>query len=148
VNMMFFYQFSGSGETGMNRFGSLSNHENITLYEGLPPQSLSEARRAGSFLIFYSPIRRGGVPSGAAAIIVHKMETIPAFYLNTMIFMGNAQLPDKRSRGFHPRRYGSPKCDRPRTGNTSSSLSAGAVWGDRHCPLHNHASARYFISWQ
>ena len=36
-------------ETDMNRFCSHQNQENLILYEGLPPQSLSEARRAGSF---------------------------------------------------------------------------------------------------
>ena len=41
--------FFGSEEAGMNRSGSLPNHENLTVYEGLPPQGLSEARRAGSF---------------------------------------------------------------------------------------------------
>jgi hypothetical protein len=35
--------------------------------------------------IFYLPIRCGGAPSGAAAIIVHRMETIPVLYLNSMI---------------------------------------------------------------
>ena len=54
----------------MNRFGSHPNHENCSLYEGSPPQGLSEALRAGSFFEFKSPIRRGGVPSGAATIIV------------------------------------------------------------------------------
>jgi len=52
----------------MNRFISHPNHENLPLYEGFPPQGLSEAQRAGSFLNF--PIHRGGVPSGAAAFIV------------------------------------------------------------------------------
>ena len=28
-----------------------------------------------------------------------------------------------------------PRCDNPRTGVTSSSLNAGAVWEDRHGPL-------------
>jgi hypothetical protein len=36
----------------MNRFGSHPNHENLILYEGHPPQGLSEAQRAGSFLNF------------------------------------------------------------------------------------------------
>ena len=36
-------------ETDLNRFGSHQNHENLTLYEGTPPQGLSEARRGGSF---------------------------------------------------------------------------------------------------
>jgi len=33
----------------MNRFSSHPNHENYALYEGPPPQGLSEARRAGIF---------------------------------------------------------------------------------------------------
>ena len=39
-----------------------------------------------------------------------------------------------------------PRCDNPRTGATSASLSAGAVWGDRHCPLHHRTSILNFIS--
>jgi hypothetical protein len=35
----------------MNRFGSDQNHENHILYEELPLQGLSEARRAGSFFL-------------------------------------------------------------------------------------------------
>ena len=34
----------------MNRFSSHPNHENRPLYEGPPPQGLSEARWAGNFL--------------------------------------------------------------------------------------------------
>jgi len=37
----------------MNRSGSLPNHENLTLYEGLPPQGLSGTRRAGSVFLFF-----------------------------------------------------------------------------------------------
>ena len=36
-------------ETGMNRSGSLPKHENLTLYEGLPPHGLPGVQRAGSF---------------------------------------------------------------------------------------------------
>jgi len=39
-----------SEETDMNRSCSLRNNETRTIYEGLPPQGLSEARRAESFL--------------------------------------------------------------------------------------------------
>jgi hypothetical protein len=38
-----------------------------------------------------------------------------------------------------------PLYDNPQTGTTSSSLSAGAVWGDRHCPLLHRTPALYFI---
>jgi len=39
-------------------------------YEGLPPECLSEARRGNKLFCIFSPIRRGGVPSGAASFIV------------------------------------------------------------------------------
>ena len=39
-----------------------------------------------------------------------------------------------------------PPIDNSRTGATSSSLSAGAVWGDRHCPLLHRTSILNFIS--
>jgi len=59
-------------------------------YEGLPPQDLSEARRGNElFCIFLSPIRRGGVPSGAAAFIVTgniEVQTLTS-YLDFPIFM-------------------------------------------------------------
>ena len=35
----------------MNRFGSHLNHENLILYEGLPLQGLSEARRGTEFFL-------------------------------------------------------------------------------------------------
>ena len=60
-----------SVETGMNLWGSHLNHENRNVYDGTPPQGLSEARRAGFFLDCLLLIRRGGDPSGAAAIIVY-----------------------------------------------------------------------------
>jgi hypothetical protein len=55
----------------MNLGGSLPKHENRNVYDGTPPQGLSEARRAGVFLDCLLLIHRGGDPSGAAAIIVH-----------------------------------------------------------------------------
>ena len=42
----------------------------IASIDGSPPQGLSEARRAGMIFDFLSTIRRGGAPSGAAALIV------------------------------------------------------------------------------
>ncbi len=44
------------------------HREKYTIYDGYPPQGLSEARR-GIFLCFKVPNRRGGAPSGAAALI-------------------------------------------------------------------------------
>ena len=46
--------FFGSVETGMNLWGSLPNHENRNVYDGTPPQGLSEARRAGNFFELFS----------------------------------------------------------------------------------------------
>ncbi len=39
------------------------------------------------------------------------------------------------------------RCDYSRTGATSSSLSAGAVWGDRHGPLlHSYQHLEFHIN--
>jgi hypothetical protein len=48
--------------------------------------------------------------------------------------------------GFTPGAVTNPHCDNPRKGNTSSSLSAGAVWGDRHGPLLHCTGILNFIS--
>ena len=53
-----------AAETDMNRFGSHPNHENRPLYEGPPPQGLSEARRAGSFFEFLVTDLPRGRPVG------------------------------------------------------------------------------------
>jgi hypothetical protein len=47
--------------------------------------------------------------------------------------------------GFTPALWLPPKYDKLRTGNMSLSLSAGAEWGDRHCPLLHRTSGLYFI---
>ena len=52
-------------------YGFTPNHENRNVYEGTPPQGLSEARRAGVFFELFVQIHRGGDPSGAVAIIVN-----------------------------------------------------------------------------
>ncbi len=68
-------------------------HENLTLYEGLPPQGLSEARRAGCFLNFFYHRSAAGVPCfGAAAIIVYRMETIPVLYAEYDDFQGKSSM--------------------------------------------------------
>jgi hypothetical protein len=80
------------------------DHENL-LYT-IDSRLRASARHggAGSCFEFCSPIRRGGVPSGAAAIILSEGESCnnSLSYLNKTIFMRNAQLPAKRSWGFHP----------------------------------------------
>jgi hypothetical protein len=46
--------------------------------------------------------------------------------------------------GLHPGKSDSPNAIIPPTGATSLSQSAGAVWGDRHCPLRLLASCFIF----
>jgi len=55
---------AGSGEMGMNRFSSHPINVNLTFYEGFPPQGLSEAQRAGSFLKFFVTGPPWGRPVG------------------------------------------------------------------------------------
>ena len=83
-----------SGETDMNRFGSHQNHENLILYEGLPHQGLSEARRAGSFFWILSHRTATGAPHRGwrhSSYQMDKVVTIPAEYLNTTIFIETVQ---------------------------------------------------------
>ena len=75
----------------MNRFGSHPKHENHPLYEGPPPQGLSEVRRVGSFFWIFSHRSAAGVPRWGRRQSSYQMEsvvTIPASYLNTTIFIG------------------------------------------------------------
>ena len=133
----------------MNRSGSLPNHENLTLYDRLPHQGLCEARRGRElfWILLTNPPR--GAPS-VAAIIVSEGESgsnsrIISEYHD---FHGKCSITSEMLAGASPPPLWLPWCDNPRTGNTASSLSAGAVWGDRHDPLCHRTSALYFISWQ
>ena len=58
----------------------------------------------------------------------------------------NAQLHAKRWKGVSPPPLWLPRYDNSRTGTTSSSLSAGAAWGDMHCPSFIRTSILNFIS--
>jgi len=70
----------------MNQSSSHPNHENQTINEETPPQGLSEARRAGCFLIFCHQSAEQEAPSWAAAFIVpdgekgNKPRTISEYY--------------------------------------------------------------------
>jgi hypothetical protein len=57
----------GSVETGMNG-SSHENHENRNLYDGLPPQGLSETRLQGVFLEFLVFNPPQGRPVGGGGI--------------------------------------------------------------------------------
>ncbi len=55
----------------------VQSHENQSIYECHPPRGLSEARQGRDCLEnFQSLIRRGGVPSGAAAFITWNIEIL------------------------------------------------------------------------
>jgi hypothetical protein len=106
---------------------------NRNVYDGTPPQGLSEARRVGGFLNCLLLILCGSNLSGAAAIIVNDgvLKNLVS-YMNSPILIGNAQLQAKRWKGVSPLPLWFPRCDNSKTVATSSSLSAEAVWGDRH----------------
>ena len=53
----------------------------------------------------------------------------------------------KTLKGVSPPPLWLSRCDNSRTGATSSSLSAGAAWGDRHCPLlHSYQHLEFHIN--
>ena len=93
----------------MNRFGSHLNHENLILYEGLPPQGLSEARRGREFFFkFFGHRSATGATCRGWRYSSYQMDRviiISASYLNNTIFMGNAhesrtQANMMNNRGF------------------------------------------------
>jgi len=48
---------------------------------------------------------------------------------------------------FHPRTLAAPKkCDKTRTGTTSSSLSTGAVMGDRRIPSSSYQCFQFYFT--
>jgi hypothetical protein len=63
------------------------------------------------FLIFSHQSAAGESLRGRrhSSYLRERVVTIPVSYLNKTIFMGNAQLQAKRSRGVHPRCCGSPR---------------------------------------
>ena len=66
------------------------DHENLLHTTDSRLKASARHGGAGCYFEFCSPIRRGGVLSGAAAIIVseERAATIPVSYLNKTIFMG------------------------------------------------------------
>ena len=100
----------------------------------------------GVFLIFRLRSAAGAPRRGwwYSSYLIDREVKILELYLNTTIFIGNAQSQAKRSRGFTPAAVASPKYDKSRTGNTSLLLSAGAG-GTGFCPLLHRTSALYFI---
>jgi hypothetical protein len=104
----------GPVETDMNG-SSHPDHEN--LLHTIDSRLRASARHggAGSCFDFAHRSAAGASLRGRwqSSYLRERVVTIPVSYLNKTIFMGNAQLQDKRSRGFHPRRCGSPQCDNP-----------------------------------
>jgi hypothetical protein len=75
----------------MNRFGSLPNHENRSIYEGSPPQGLSKARRGKEdfiFLFFYPPRGSPDRGRGRSSNQMDRRVIILASNQNTTIFIG------------------------------------------------------------
>ena len=65
----------------------------VTLHEGLPPQGLSEAQRAGVFFVFLVPNPPRGRPIGGGGIHRTRVEqwgNNPALWLNSTIKFENA----------------------------------------------------------
>ena len=60
--------------------------------------------------------------------------------------MGNAQLQTKRSRGFHPRRCGSPDAITPEQVLRHHRSAQGRHGGQAHVPSFIHTSILNFIS--
>ena len=88
----------------MNRFGSNPIHANLTLYEVLPLQGFSEARRAGSFFNFLftdPPHRKPRRGRRQSSYLKDRVETIPVILPEYYDFHGkcsknlNAQLEFK-----------------------------------------------------
>jgi hypothetical protein len=77
---------------------------------------------------------------------MERVVTIPAPYLNTTIFMGNVQKKLERSRGFYPRRFGSPQMQLLLNRYyVILAQNAGVVRGERHGPFLHRTGAFYFI---
>ena len=84
--------------------------------------------------------------AGIHAGEVDEKEQSACRFLPEYLLWGNAQLQAKRSRGVSPPPLWLPRCDNSRTGAPSSSLSAGAAWGERHCPLlHSYQHPGFHI---
>jgi len=111
------YNFLCSVEKDMKGFSSPLIHENCPLYEGPPPQSLSEARREGNFLNFLVtdlPHRKPRRGRRQSSYMIDRVVTIPASYLNTTIFIGNHRKKQNNALGATGKR-----CLRPRRWDSS-----------------------------
>jgi hypothetical protein len=88
----------------MNLCGSLPNHKNRIIFDGAPPQGLFRGTAGRVFLNCLFLIRRGGdrLRGGGYHRKWRRVKKNLVSYQNSSIFMGNAQLQAKRSRGFRP----------------------------------------------
>jgi hypothetical protein len=96
------------------------------------PRSVNRNIKAGSFL--YRPI----------SWCVCKLDRFMSLVKKNRLWR-NAQLKTYVQGGFTPAAV-APRCDNPRTGTPSTSLSAGAVWGGWHDPLLHRTSILNFIA--
>ena len=133
----------------MNLCGSLPNHENRNVYDGTSPQGLSEARRAGFFFeLFVTDPPRGRPFGGGGDHRTWRSVKKISYHTRIVQFSWeNAQFQAETLKGASPPTAVAPRCDNSRPGATSSSLSAGAAWGDRHCPLlHSYQHLEFHIN--
>ena len=120
----------------MNRFGLHRNHESC-LYKGSRFRASPRHSGQGFFWDFSVTARRGGIPSGAAAIIENNgyRSNNPASCMNNMIFTGvNKKSAEIHSPFFHL------SLVHPQKGSAPSLQSR---WG---IPSRNCAWYLYFIN--
>ena len=134
----------------MNRFGSHLNHENLILYEGLPPQGLFRGTAGqGVFFKFFGHRSATGAPRRGwrhSSYQRDRVIIISASYLKNTIFMGNAQLPVNAGRRFHPRRCGSPDAITPEQVLRHHRSAQGRHGGTGSCPLlHSYQHPEFHI---
>ena len=105
-DMIIIWGYCGSGEMGMNLYVH-TRRMKIVLYT-MHPRLRASPRHGGHGVLVTDP--PGVSCFGAAAFIVPDGGvTSSASYCNKAIFIGNTQYQATCSRGFHPRRFGSPK---------------------------------------
>ena len=118
----------------------------IVIYSMDPHQGLSAARRAGFFLNCCSRSTAGATLRGLRQLSYMEVCKKISYHTEQFNFHGKCSITTKRSRGFHPRRCGSPDAITPEQ-VLGIIVRAGASWGDRHSPLlHSYQHLEFHIN--
>ena len=120
----------------------------IVLYT-MEPRLRASPRHGGQgfFLNCLFLIRRGATLRGGGDHRTwRRVKKNLVSYQNSSIFMGNAQLQAKRSRGFHPRRCGSPDAITPEQVLRHHRSAQGRHGGTGTVPSFIRTSILNFIS--